>query len=562
MRKSDSLRNLVRGKYEPLIKGQLDSLAKIAIRQKSIAIEFSSMIPAANGRKTDNKKVDSLSAVHGMVRKSYIDLQLGHQNTWNDYRQDIDSLMPVREIQDLHTAILEGEKDLQSAMDLFDKGVAAILPAPDDTPWYASNRLLWTGLLGLLLLVFASAIWTSARNRKIVREQISSMELAGPAVQNVKPPANGVAGDELTSHYYTASYESSIPESVVGKIHYHTSAIKSVYHLVHGALLEKRGGDFGGYLFGNQYKLPGKGSARSEIFIEKVCDSRYLRSTIPNDTIARADLIDELDKLVRQNKKYRLIGWFTSSSDNSMEIPEGLMKIHRTFFKEKWQIGILLNPGSEVLQGAGFFRRSSGYLDPLPDPAAFLKWDEMYSFALNPASTPENGTDKKDRSKTDYSRVALNNTWGDSIVTAVNFDPPVLGEILSGAANQAIPKDTFQVVGYLYGSAEIQPAADGRGNEFEVFVDRFIELSNELTPRELPGLKLVGWWGQANVDVMHYLPSAISYHEQTFQDAWQISCLVNPTAGDLRIFTRKHSLEMNNNTIETEEYELKSLLSR
>jgi hypothetical protein len=64
------------------------------------------------------------------------------------------------------------------------------------------------------------------------------------------------------------------------------------------------------------------------------------------------------------------------------------------------------------------------------------------------------------------------------------------------------------------------------------------------------------------VDVMNYLQNAIDYHEQSFREAFQISCLVNPSTGELRIFTRKHSLEMNNSTIETEEYALTSLLSR
>jgi hypothetical protein len=276
---------------------------------------------------------------------------------------------------------------------------------------------------------------------------------------------------------------------------------------------------------------------------------------------ARTDLIEELDDLVRQNKKYRLIGWFTSSADNSLEIPEGLMRIHRSFFKEKWQIGLLLNPGSDILQGAGFFRRRSGYLDPMPDPAAFVKWDELYRFAVNPTSVAKNESNGSGRKEKSYSRISLNTTWGDSVVTAVNFDPAVVREIIAAAAIQAIPKDNYQVVGYLYGEVVPQPVADGKTSEYEVYVDRFMELNNELTPRELPGFTLLGWWGQSDVDVMTYLANAVKYHEQTFRDSHQLACLVNPATGELRIFTRKHSLEMNNSTIETEEYQLNSLLS-
>lgn len=561
-RKSDSLRNIVRLYMEPLVQSQVDSLNRIAQNQKSIALQISNLLSDAKRHPIDNKRVDTLLSSHGLIKRDFINLKLTHDMAWNNYRIDINGFLPIKEIVNLHAAFLDGQNDLQSAIDQVDREVAAMGPALVETPWYLSNRLLWTGLLAVLLLVFASAIWSSTRNKRILKEQLTFLEGGNSGNRQGKSDVTGIFSNEVPNEYFTVNYEVTIPESAVGKIHYHTSAIKSVYHLVQSALLERKGGDFGGYLFGNQYKLHGKGTVKSEIFIEKACDSRYLRSSIANNINTRADLIDELDELVRQNKKYRLIGWFTSSADNSMEIPEGLMKIHRSFFKEKWQIGILLNPGSDVLQGAGFLRRKSGYLDPMPDPAAFIKWDELYRFALNPTNLNKNDPEEPNQKDRNYSRIALNNTWGDSVVIAVNFDLPVLGEITATAANQAIPKDTFQVVGYLYGTATALPTMEGKANEYEVFVDRFIELSNELTPRDLPGLSLIGWWGQANVDVMNYLQTAVDYHEQQFREAYQISCLVNPSSGELRIFTRKHSLEMNNSTIETEEYSLKSLLSR
>jgi len=559
---NDSLRNLIRIRIEPVAQRQLDSLNQIAKKEKSIAQQISNLIADAKGRSISNSVVDSLISIHGLVKMEFLNLKLAHENILNIYRNDIGSLLPVREIENLHATFQEGQNDLQSAIDQTDRGIALLRPALLETPWYRSNQLLWTGLLALLILVFASAIWNFTRNKKILKEQLAFLEDGNSTGRQGKSQISGIFSNEVSNEYFTVNYEATIPEAIVGKIHYHTSSIKSVYQLVQGALLERKSADFGGYLFGNQYKLQGKGTMKSEIFIETACDSKYLRSSINNDINARADLIDELDELVRQNKKYRLIGWFTSIADNSMEIPEGLMKIHRSFFKDKWQIGILLNPGSDVLQGAGFLRRTSGYLDPMPDPAAFIKWDELYRFALNPTNLNKNNLKEPVQKDRNYSRIALNNTWGDSVVTAVNFDLPVLGDITTAAANQAIPKDTFQVVGYLYGTAAAMPAVEGKANEYEVFVDRFIELSNELTPRDLPGLSLIGWWGQANVDVMNYLQTAVDYHEQLFREAYQISCLVNPSTGELRIFTRKHSLEMNNSTIETEEYSLMSLLSR
>lgn len=562
LRNDDSLRMLIRYRFDPIIRGQVDSLEQLMKFQKTNALKIRSLSMDLNSRHQEIDPLDSLLIDHGLIKEAFRALQQSHENAWNTYRLSVESLLPVSEIEILHTTFQNTQNNLQSSLDQVDQDITALQADQKKTPWYLSNLLIWIGLFAVLILVVLSTIWSFIRNKKILQQQMKIPEPGNSGSLAGKTQVPGILSNDIADEYFTINYQATIPESIVGIIHYHTSSIKTVYHLVQGALLERKGVDFGGYLFGNQYKLPGKGPSKTEIFVEKACDSRYLRSAIENNMNARADLVDELDQLVHQNKKYRLVGWFTSSVDDSMEIPEGLMKIHRSFFKEKWQIGVLLNPGSDVLHGAEFLRRRSGYLDPMPDPAAFIKWDELFRFALNPVSTTKNNHEMPDIQNKDYSRIALNNTWGDSIVTAVNFDRTVMAEITSVAAQQAIPKETYQVVGFLYGKVVALGAEEGPPGEFEVYVDRFIELNNELTPRDLPGLLLIGWWGQAHVDVMNYLQTAVDYHERSFREAYQISCLVNPSTGELRIFARKHSLEMNNNTIETEEYQLKSLLSR
>ena len=559
---NDSLRNLILTRFEKLVTGQYDSLNLLAESQKSVSSDIMTLLSDSKAKRKSREKVDSLIADHQKLKDDFGALQESHSSTWKSYRIALGNLLPVSEIESAHSSFIAAQNDLQSAIDLADRRIAAVQPEQSDTPWYLSTKMLWVALIVVLLLVFVSAIWSSARSRKILMEGLAAPDPGNGSQQPLKFQGTGLFANELADEYFTLDYQDSIPESAVGIVHFNPSSIKSVYHLIQSALLEKRGNDFGGYLFGSQYRLHGKGASRNELFVEKVCDSKYLRSSIANEISERADLVEELDAVIADNKKLRLIGWFTSSLDASMEVPEGLMKVHRSFFKEKWQIGILLNPASDLLQGAGFLRRKTGYLDPMPDPAAFIKWDELYRFALNPASSSKRDSEDLDPDRKSYSRIELNNTWGDSIVTSVNFDPNVVSEIMNMAANQAIPKDNYQVVGYLYGKVVSHSPQDNKPDEFDVYVSRFIELANELTPRELPGLALVGWWGQSHVDVMNYLYSAVGFHEKTFREAYHFACLVNPITGELRIFTRKHSLEMNNSTIETEEYQLNSLLSR
>jgi hypothetical protein len=561
-RRNDSIRQAVQLRTEPVFRRQLDSLDQLILDEKALAVEIQARMERKGGGQDGGPELDSLMSGQNRVRNVLENLNASHDNEWSNYRIDIDGLLPVREVENLHSTFVKLRNDLESTISQADANLAGLTGESGATPWYMSGWVIWVALFTVLALVFVLAVWSTVRSRRIVAEQITSIEqqsASGGIALRVK--GGGNFSDEISGEYLTIDYREPIPESVVGLVHFHHSAVKSIYHQVQAALLEKRATAFGGFLFGNQYRLTTGRSASSELFIEKVCESAYLRSSISNDNNARADLVDEMNRLVGENRKLRLVGWFTSAADSSMEIPEGLMKIHRTFFKEKWQVGVLINPASDVLQGAAFLRRSTGYLDPLPDPAAFMNWDNLYRQVLSPAGAARKDPAVQETRKKEYAVTDLNNTWVDSIVTRVFFDKQAAADILAAAAQQAIPRETYQLVGYLYGKVTTRTLPEGKGNEYEVYVDRFIELTNEPFPRELPGSLLLGWWGQAQVDILTYLHLAIAFHEQTFPEHYQMACLANPATGELRIFTRKHSLEMNNSTIETEEYTLNSVLS-
>ena len=561
-RNQDSSRAAIRNHFEPLFRRLSDSLGGLIEDQHSMEDTFTALLGDPSKARLGVPAIDSVVSRHNRIKSSLTALSYSLENNWNNYRLDLDGLEPITEIDELHNLLLKGQIDLQSSIGRIDEKISSLARTENSVSWILSSRWVWIILVTVFILIMGTVIWSSARNRKLLRDRFLTIMQAPPGTQPTVAGMNGFYPDETVVEYYTIDYQKDIPEATVGVIHLHASAIKSIYQIVQGALLEKRGADFGGYLFGNQYRLAGKGSSKNELFVDKVCESRMLRPGIANDAEVRADLIDELDHLVDLNKKYRLLGWFTASTDSNMEIREGLMKIHRSFFKEKWQVGMLFNPGSEDLLGAGFLRRKTGYLDPIPDPAAFLSLEELYRFAVNPSPAVKGeNADATDPAR-EYSRLLLNNTWGDSIVESVHFDVNVVQEIITAASHQAIPRDSYQVVGYMYGRVVPLPSPDGRQTDYEVYIERFIEITNELAPRELPGLMLLGWWGQSRVDVISYLQSAIDFHGKTFREPFQVCCLANQITGELRVFTRKHSLEMNNSTIETEEYTVSGLLSR
>jgi hypothetical protein len=136
----------------------------------------------------------------------------------------------------------------------------------------------------------------------------------------------------------------------------------------------------------------------------------------------------------------------------------------------------------------------------------------------------------------------------------------VVKEIVNASGLISSPAESYQPVGYLYGTEEAESATEGKMPRLSIYVDRFIELTNEATPREIPGYRLLGWWGQSKAEIFTYLPAAISFHQQSFRENYQVACLVNSNTRELRIFTRKSNREMNNSVVETEEFNLSQLV--
>lgn len=556
----DSLLKNILNTYRPDFEQHTDSIGKLDTKLKSILENLQPEALKIKPRRSRGSFTDSLISEQAGVRSAAEGLVRLHSAIFSAYRNDVINLNLIPELENLHSDFLGAEQSISQTRALIDPVIESLGAGERDVPWFRSNWAISGGLGIVLVLVIFLTIRNMVREKKLLAGEIRIGENSPDTLRAGKSAGSGIFPDGAPEAYYSSDFRETLPEAVVGKIHYSFSAVKAVYQMVHGAFMEKKAGDFGGYLFGNQYKLTGNGTPRYEMIVEKACASRFLRAEIQNDMEVRADLVDELDEIVKQNKKYLLIGWFTSSSDNSLEMQEGLMRIHRNFFKEKWQFGILINHGSEELQSAVFLRRKSGYVEPYPDPASFVKWEELYQYSNNPPLTARNEASGLERNEADYTRLGFNLTWSDTVLRSVSWHKQVIADVHQASAFVSVPDESYQPLGYLYGACLPVEDPDRNLNQYSVFVDRFVEIANESSPREIPGYTLLGWWGQGKSEIFTYLPSAISYHEQFFREPYQMCCLVNTTTGELRIFTRKTDLSMNNSVIETEEFNLSRLV--
>ena len=113
--------------------------------------------------------------------------------------------------------------------------------------------------------------------------------------------------------------------------------------------------------------------------------------------------------------------------------------------------------------------------------------------------------------------------------------------------------------GYLYGQV-ITDNKESNGKEYSIYINRYVDASSGETPRDLPGFNLLGWIGLNSKEILESLKTAIPYHSIHFKKSYQVAVIVNTSTMEMRIFSQKHSLELNNNTIETEEFSFNNLL--
>jgi len=343
------------------------------------------------------------------------------------------------------------------------------------------------------------------------------------------------------------------------ELHFHIRVIKSVYQLLQGALLAKDPENFGGLFFGRQYKAIGISIGRHILLVEKVVPASNIRTDMTPGNEGGVVLVEEIEKLIGENKKLALLGWFTSAIAKDLEMPDNLVKVHRTFFRDKWQIACLIHPVSDSLNSGVFIRRKSGFFDTIPTEEYQLKWDDLYQFAINPPLKSQL-EEKKKPNTADYLKINLNENWCDSIVERVFLHPSVLLDISSEKSNREQLASGQMANGFFYGEAWTIKNDDQDQLAFEIFINKFAVASNSENPRDLPGFDLLGWLRFEASEIFESLKQAIPYHTEVFNSPYQLAVFVNTQTNELRFFSRKHTMEMNNNTIETEEFNLGSLI--
>lgn len=541
---------ILSGDYSQIFENQVDSLKQLKTDHESLLKILNPIIGELKSGMSDRTDLDSLMLIHNRIKEDNLEIRNSHRSSFGEYLDRTSETGSIRALEILHNNF-ERNDDLNTQQ--FTRLESDI---DEMERIYAENQnkrdltLIWVGGI-LLLVILVFVILRSLSNSK-TKNKISLSTVGN--TPNVLDFEAELTNSSIAYYPFKVSSKS---ESVVHEVNFSFRAIKAINQIVQGAISKKSPMEFGGYFFGHQYQTGDKGPGKYVVIVDQVVSSATIRPNFVPGVSESEDLVDEMGKLVSQNKKMSMLGWFSSSSDDDIEMNEDLIKLHRTFFRDKWQLAVLVNPTTDNLHSAIFLRRKSGFFETIPGEDYHLNIEDLYQYSLNPPIESQDVSVEK-FPEDQYRTIILNQNWSDSIVQKISFHESVVESVMKELGNKRF---TNQVAsGFIYGKVELIDEKSGNV-DILLFVNRFVIARNGEAPRQIPGMSLLGWINLGEKEIFESLKVSLPYHKIYFPKTHQISMIVNTLTKEFRIFSYKHNLELNNNIIETEEFNLDEIQS-
>jgi len=550
----DDQRVLLEETYIPKYESQIDSLNEVRLKHDVLLMDLGPRLADYPSKALGSVELDSLVNQHYLLKKHLAAIRNSHRNSYLNYLDQTSETGPIAKIESLHLNI---EDIIIVCNQLFEQVDSDIIDMERKVMEIQSQRdytILWIG--GGILLVFLTVLLIrTSQGNKTAKQWPVQASGTKPSDANLDFESELISGE---SDFFPFRVSENA-ESVIREVHLSFRAIKAMNQIVHGAISRKSPAEFGGYFFGRQYRVTGKGHGHYVLMIDQVISSEKIRPEFHSGISVSEDLVEEMNQVLGENNSMALLGWFTSTGNDEIEMGEDLAKLHRTYFRDKWQIALLTNPTTDDLHSAIFLRRKTGFFETNPGEDCQMSLEDLYQYSLNPLLGVKKKMERTYPEK-EYTRLILNQNWCDSIVQEVNFHESVVDIILKEVEENKHKESNQVASGFFYGQVEVL-VGDSVQQEIKLLVDRFIIAINGESPREIPDLTLLGWLSIGNQEIFENLKTVLHYHKKHFPKIHQVSMIVNTRTNEFRIFSQKHNLELNNNVIETEEFNLDDLRS-
>lgn len=167
-----------------------------------------------------------------------------------------------------------------------------------------------------------------------------------------------------------------LTDSRVSLVGFSPQALEGIGATVRKSLERQPVHETGGFLLGN-YQHAGQGIW--EVSVLEFCPATQVADSSPHRLAFGPGAIQELDVAMEQAGGMEVVGWFHTHPGLTPYLSRQDMTIHEGFFREPWQIAIVLDcltPGFDV---GIFSRKANGSVNNKGDypPGNWILWNQL-----------------------------------------------------------------------------------------------------------------------------------------------------------------------------------------
>ncbi|MFC2096977.1 hypothetical protein ACFLSI_01455 [Bacteroidota bacterium] len=405
--------------------------------------------------------------------------------------------------------------------------------------------LIISGIIVLAIIL----IIIIKRNRKIKIEQKFGTD--------AKKRGNLKAGE--ANLYYPLSWD-EINNTYVNRVSFSQNVIKDILNYSRNSLSRKMAYEVGGYIFGHFEKVGDNGVRTYDIYVDRFVPARTIESPSFYQLDFGTNAVDELETIIQNNQNMALLGWFHTHPGHTPLLSEQNKTIHKKYFYEKWQVALVLDPTDEACSAAIYANIPDGEIAKLGAGDEYFKWKNLVAWTENPNKEKVINRIHTYNNK-EYFITHLNDKWCDSVVAELRIEKSCISEIQKIINKKGSGLLKNRIAGFLYGNVtEVEHKVNKTTTiEYNIVIEEFIESGPENSPSKTSGFYLMAWFGFDNCEMLELIEPALELHEKEFHENWQFVMLLSKKNNEIRMFSKKQSLEMNNNIIETNELNLRDM---
>lgn len=178
--------------------------------------------------------------------------------------------------------------------------------------------------------------------------------------------------------YFELDMRSHLKGSLVEKVFFHRNAVMAIFSVAEKSVLEyerKAVPEIGGFLFGNAEMT--ENSAYS-LFVERYCHVRSPEVQTPSFLRMGIEAGFTLDRCFQDYPALSLVGWFHTHPGHGPYLSDtDLSRTHEVFFREPYQIAIVLDNLTPGFDTGVFSRKTLQAMNNAADVAQWVSWQGL-----------------------------------------------------------------------------------------------------------------------------------------------------------------------------------------